>query len=342
MQNRRVSRRRVRIVLLALLSLLATTSKAQTFVSNVSVVVAPQGELGNFWTVRNAGLREEFDATTGYIELQNGSNLYLQAGIFYGEYFDAEGQRCFSLVFSQDSSPVAPGREITLYSAAASMFAAIQPKELRLFILRQGVVGQTESRTWHALVRSPVTVGTRSLGIGEGRLEFSSAGNHVLDLVLAKVEVNESGKVTKLDILNAKNRPIREWFEEFITHLGTFYPATEDGVPQAAFALVLVRAVNSEDALTNGEFSSRASAPWVSSYISVSGGSNIPPITEFLFHRPSTQARRLNTDEPLAPVPSLELSSVHSEWSPQSFRWITDSKMPQNKRRELITGGTSK
>jgi hypothetical protein len=224
------------------------------------------------------------------------------------------------------------------------MFAAVQPKELRLFILQQSTAGKTESpRTWHALVRSPVTIGTRSLGTDEGRLQLSPAGSHVVDLVLAKVGVSESGKVTNVEILNAANRSIGEWFEQFITRLGTFYPATNDGVPKADFALVLVRAVDSEDALRNGEFSSRASAPWVRSYISGSGDSDIPPVTEFLFHRPSSQARRLDTDEPLLKstlVPPLELLSVQSEWSLPSFRWVTDSKMPQNRRRELVTGGS--
>ncbi len=340
MQIRRARDRRLRFIALAIFSLLATTSKAQTFVSNIRVAVMPQGDIGSFWSVRNAGVREEFGATTGYVELQNASNLYLQAGVFYGEYLDANGRLCFSLVFSQkDSNAVAPGQEITLYSAATSMFAAVQPKELRLFILQQSTAGKTESpKKWHALVRTPVTIGTQSLGINEGRLQFSPAGSDVVDLILAKVGVNESGKVTKVEILNAANKPIQEWFEQFVTHIGTFYPATNDGVPKVDFALVLVRAMNSEEALRNGEFSSRASAPWVRSYISGSSGAELPPVTEFLFHRPSPQARRLDTDEPLpkAAVPPLALSSVQSEWSVPSFRWVADSKMPQNKRRELV------
>jgi hypothetical protein len=339
MQIRRARDRRLRLLALAIFPLLTTTSKAQIFVSNISVAVMPQGDLGSFWSVRNAGVREEFDATTGYVEFQNASNLYLQAGVFYGEYLDAKGRLCFSLVFSQkDSSPVAPGQEITLYSAATSMFAAVQPKELRLFILQQSTANKAEPpRKWHALVRSPVTIGTRSLGIDEGRLELSPGGSHVLDLTLAKVAVSEAGKVTRVEILNAANGPIREWFEQFINRLGTFYPATNDGVPKADFALVLVRAVDSEDAL----LSSRASVPWVSSYISSSGGSEIAPVTEFLFRRPSSQARRLDSDQPLlkasAPLPPLELSSIQSEWSIPSFRWVTDLKMPQNRRRELAS-----
>src|SRR6266699_530136 len=135
MQNRRASDILCPVaVALMILSLLAITSKAQT-VSNISVAVIPQGDLGSFWSVGNAGLREDFDATTGYVELQNASNLYLQAGVFYGEYLDADGRSCFSLVFSQKgNNAIAPGQEITLYSAATSMFAAVQPKQLRLSI----------------------------------------------------------------------------------------------------------------------------------------------------------------------------------------------------------------
>lgn len=331
-------------VTLAILSLLAITSKAQTFISNTSVIVTPQGDLGSFWRIGNAGVREDFDATTGYVELQNASNLYLQAGVFYGEYLDANGRLCFSLVFSQkDDNTVAPGQEITLYSAASSMFAAVQPKELRLFILQQSIGKTVPPKKWHALVRIPVTIGIRSLGVDEGRLQLSPGSGDVADLILAKVRVSETGQVTGVDILNAANKPIQQWFERFVTDLGTFYPATNDGVPKADFALVLVRAMNSEDALRKGELN-RASAPWVKSYISGLGGSDIPPVTEFLFHRPSSEARRLDTGEPLpksSPLASsLQLWSVQTDWSVPSFRWVEDSTMPHNKRRELAVAAS--
>lgn len=339
MRNRRASDMRLCLGL-AILSLLAATSKAQTSVSNTSVAVTPQGDLESFWSVGNAGVREDFDATTGYIGLRNASNLYLQAGVFYGEYLDANGRLCFSLVFSQkDGTVVAPGQEVTLYSAASSMFAAVQPKQLRLFILQQSTAGKVGTpKKWHALVRTPVTIGTRSLGVDEGRLPLNAGSGDVADLILAKVRVSETGQVTGVDILNAANKPIQEWFGQFVNHIGTFYPGTNDGVPKADFALVLVRAMNSEDALRKGELS-RASAPWVKSYISGLSGSDIPPVTEFLFHRPSSEARRLD-GEPLpnssALASSLQLGSVQSDWSVPSFRWVEDSTMPHNKRRELV------
>ncbi len=217
--------------------------------------------------------------------------------------------------------------------------AAVQPKQLRLSILQQSIAGKTESpKKWHALVRTPVTIGTRGLGIDEGRLPLNPGSSDVADLILAKVRVSETGKVTDVEVLNTANKPIQEWFEQFVTNLGTFYPATNDGVPKADFALMLVRAMNSEDALRNGELS-RASAPWVRLYIPGLGGSDIPPVTEFLFHRPSSDARRLDGEalpKSSALASSLRLWSVQSDWSVPSFRWVEDSTMPHNKRRELV------
>ncbi len=323
---------------------LASPTSAQVGSVKTTVLVSAQGEVGTFWTVREAGLREDFTGTTGYLNVQNISDMPLDGAVFYGEYFDAVGRFCFSLVFSQDNNPVERGaiprgESRVIDSVGSGLFPASEPKEVKVYLVQIRLPEQASSvRNWDVLLRAPITLSGGVQSYVQLGSEAASAEGSVLDLVLANVTVNEEGIVTSVEVLHAASNEVESWFRDFAAQQATFYPATRRDHPEQAKALVLVRAVLKEGVLQNLLLPPRMS-PWVKLYMRGVADMVAPPVTNIVFARPASQLNRLGTTpltRPPAPPGIFELAFYDSYWSSPAMGWVTDFSMPHHIRRQLI------
>jgi hypothetical protein len=143
---------------------------SREFIS-VPLRLSAQGNLGKYWALEGAELRETPTATWGYLRVRSLSSFTTEGTHFYGEYFDAEGRFCFSLAFSLSSneearsSPVQPGEIRTLHSMASFLSPAVAPSRLALYLVQQTILngGPVETVATPAM-RSPPTI---SGGVGE-------------------------------------------------------------------------------------------------------------------------------------------------------------------------------
>jgi len=334
--------------LLFLLLLVAFPSNGQLGSSKTSLQPSLQGEFASFWTVRDAGLREDFTGTTGYLDILNTSGVPLAGTVFYGEYFDAHGRFCFSLVFSQDQGPVEqtpiPAGEARLIDSVASgLFPSSEPKEVRLYLVRLKELSDEKNslREWNVPLRAPVTLMAGvdvTVYLGS---EATSNERPVVDLLLAKVSVDQEGTVTNVDVLDAASSGEESWFRDFIRRQATFYPATNGGKPQLSQALVLVRAVTESGNIRDSLCLPRVS-PWVMSYARTADEAAALPVTNLVLTRPTTKLNKLrstgsveSTETPPAPQGTFKLSFRDSYWSSPALIWARDPTMPHGIQRVL-------
>jgi hypothetical protein len=346
---RRPSRCTTLLPLVLLCSALVPLARGQITFANFPVRVSAQGELANFWQVRDATLRETGTETSGSLELKNILGAAVDGAVFYGEYFDAKGRFCFSLVFSQarnllNSGPIAPGEVREVASSSVGLFAASEPEEVRLYLVQQRQAHRPNSlRRWDVPFRAPVTV-TGSLDPETSKLQLDSglvpSKEPFLDLLLARVSVNQRGQVEAVDVLDAASGAPESRLVSFIREL-IFLPATDNGAPKTAQTLLLVRAVlsNDKDRIQNSPFPPRMSG-WVKSYLARLTDIEVPPVTEILFARPTGKINRAGTNEwvdrPPAPPGLFEATAWNSDWSVPAFRTVVDPSMPHHLRRELV------
>ncbi len=122
-------------------------------------------DVANYWKVVEANIIAETQGTTASLKIQNVSDGALSDVIFYAEYFDSEGRRCLSLVFSQatnvgdEQTAIPTGATRSLYSSAGGMIPASMPTEVRIHLLQQAHVGQAPVRIESITEQSPVTLG---------------------------------------------------------------------------------------------------------------------------------------------------------------------------------------
>jgi hypothetical protein len=323
--------------------------------SNVSLRVVEQGNMAKYWRARKAMLTEDFTGTTGRLEVENKSGTSLDNTIFYGEYFDSAGRLCFTLAFSAEKDakkgPVNPGEVRTFYAIDGELFAASRPQEVRVYLVQQSIAGQENSlHKWKAPLRAPVTINAPSFAIGESNVQLSSevnpANTEVVDLILAKVTVDQSGLASEVDILNSVSGPMESWFRDFVQRrkLSAFYPATENGAPKSDYALVVVRAFLidiSKEKVQSMPLPPRASLPWLRSYVTHLADNQLPPVTEVFFQRPPTNVIPLgkgvanSVERPAFPLGVVRLMYLGADWSLPTSDWLFDPSMPQQQRRVM-------
>jgi hypothetical protein len=326
-------------------------AKGQVMFAKVPLKAAPEPEVAEFWSVRNAGLHEGFVETKGYLEVQNISRSAIGDAVFYAEYYDAVGRICFSLIFSLDNNgagsegPMARNEVRELYSSAYGLSLASKPERVRIQLLRQSRIDQQNSLSrWYLPLRTPVTVDPNpkdnqvKLVLGA---ETAVSSGPLLDLGLAKVSVDRWGEIQRVEVLGAVSDQVKSWFLNFAREL-SYYPATENGVPGPGEALVMLRVLLSHEGLEDSPLQPRLS-PWVQSYVAGLASSVISPVTTIVFQRPPTRVKRVNElgwiDRPAAPPGVFEAYIQETFWCDSAFAWVRDSSMPQGKRRELRTPG---
>jgi len=282
--------------------------------------------------------------------VQNVSEEPIRSAAFYGEYYDAAGRLCFSLVFSLDKNetkvkrPLVPGAVRRLYAVAPALLPASEPVELRLSLLDQTAptLGQSTSV---AVVQAPITFSLRS-PLGSDRLtlpiELTRTDGPIIDLVLAKVTVDGSGRVGNIDVLHAVTEEVGSWSLKFLANQA-FYPTTSDWISETDSTLVLLRAVTAADSHNESHSVLVGNSPWVAKYVSTVSTESVPLVTEILFRRPATKVkqggRRDWTLVPPAPPGVFETYTAGSDWCPGIVRMVPDPSSSLHFRRELISSG---
>jgi hypothetical protein len=315
--------------------------------TTVPVQVSARGDVPTLWRVWRAELRENLAATWGYLQVENLQKQTIEDVVFYGEYFDSAGRFCFSMIFSLRHNvggrqPATRGELRELYSVADGLYPASAPKEVRIYLVRECLGGPAHTcRRWNVPLRSPVTTeGGIPADLDELQLgrELDLATKPLFDLVLAELTVNGEGLVENVAVLNAVDSEIESWFLKFLSCL-TFYPATQNGVPQTGECLVLVRAIVSTAELSTLPFVPPDS-PWIRARMKESSvASQVPPVTEILFEPAPRKIKRPGevrwTELPPTPPGSFRLLLLGGDWCPGDFRWVSDATAPRGHRREL-------
>ncbi len=300
--------------------------------TEVPVSALSKGELTTFWHVRRASLREDLTGTTSYLVIENTSKVSLEDFVIYGEYFDSAGRLCFSSMFSRSAkeNSIAPAEYVTLSSRSGQLFAASDVRNGEFYLVQQRISGQPDSlRRWKISIRAPVTIRGTSMRLDEDKLQLAPdtvIGSTPLDLLLARVKVDQSGSIQDIETLNKLANQTESWFREFVSRRKTnfFNPATVAGLQQSDLALIMIRAVSTEVRSESVSYQLRASLPWVKSFAAGLSDKQIPPITEILFHRPPTRVKAIGNsdnyiDRPAAPPGVMELMYLGSDWSLSDF-----------------------
>jgi hypothetical protein len=319
---------------------LLTSANAQIALEKKPVRVTVQGELSSYWGVSEAGFREESTGTGGYLKIKNISQVSLRDAIFYGEYFDVKGRLCFSLVFSQgENDLVGVGESRDIDSIGSGLLLAAEPEEMKLYLVQVGLPNQPNPlRKWSVSIRAPVTVegeANSKLQLGP---EVTSRQEPFLDLMLARVTVDESGQVKSVTVLEHTKSQIEPWFRDFVKRQAEFFPATVHDAPQLGDALILIRVILRGKEVP-GIFASPRTTLWVKSYVDAIIGGEVPPLTTFVFTRPATKVKPMSSsdfvDTPPWPPGLFELAVGASYWSGPAVQWVFDPAMPHNRRREV-------
>jgi len=291
-----------------------------------------KGDLGKYWTLKSAELRETPSATWGYVAVQNSSYAPTESARFYGEYFDAEGRFCFSLAFSLASNeegknaPIRPAELRTLRSLAGSITPAVAPKELRLYLVEQtSLIGQHVGDGRTPPLRVPPII---SGGMPESLSSLTLTGDlapgddSIRDLVLARVRVDSLGHPETVDILQAMSDKLRQWLQDFVTRTNGFAPAIYGETPVAGDTLILVRAFTSRNGFGNTDFLPRLS-PWVAAYVAGVHENEVPAVSVLFFEPLPTRVKRLGStqwvDLPPPPPGLFRSAGSSAEWCPGLF-----------------------
>jgi hypothetical protein len=326
----------------------ARPAYGQGMPTRIELRASPQGELATFWQVLQADVREKFPETMGYLELKNVTTRTLTGGVVYAEYFDAAGRFCFSLLFSQGRNTrmkrgAAPGETVVAYSGSGGFFPALEPREVRLYLVQQSVAGEPgPPLKWSVPFRVPVTL-DGGIGADAGKIQlgpgFGLGQGPVVDLASVRVTVDQDGFVDGAEVLGAADAEAGAWLLNFVHQL-TFYPATDGDLPETADALLVVRVVLSEGPRWRQPPPPRAS-PWIRSYAArVRGGGAVPPVTQVVFARPARRAKLNGSDGwttlPPAPPGVFEVNALGSYWSDLPTNLVRDPSMAHHWRTVLV------
>ncbi|MBZ5668824.1 MAG: hypothetical protein LAO04_03745 [Acidobacteriia bacterium] len=213
-----------------------------------------QGSITDFWRATKAEVSEDVTGVKMRLDMQNASAAVVKAGRFYADYYDASRQRCLTAMFglSQNlegpTAGVSPGETTTLFTRTYGLFPSCEPETIRVYRIPDDTSLHPSVPSPAIVVRRPPSVVATSrhatdtwqlLCLNQGAGAPTPA---VLDLLLAEAEIDGSGHVAGMNVLNVISPQVQAWFQEFVPHL-RFRPATEGLKPRSAETLLLVRAM---------------------------------------------------------------------------------------------------
>lgn len=239
---------------------------------------------GGAWRVRGADFVDGFQGVQGRILVQNISPAPSGIPPLYAEYFDATGQRCFSLTFVQDRNlqkrvgQFLPQETRTLYSSAYYEAPAVEPEELAIYPMG-GSGGQAPIRLPPRLEEgSAANPSWDRMDLPQG--VFGQNPGPIADIALAKVDLDDAGSPQGASISEVPNSEIAGWFEIFIRHQ-RFRPAEANALPRAGAVLLLVRALVSLRCIQQKPFPPRDS-PLVRHYVQALSLPELPVVVSVL------------------------------------------------------------
>lgn len=296
----------------------------------VPLHVSPSRELTSFWKVLHAELRENFTATWGYVEVKNISGFAIDFATMYCELYDDAGRHCFSLAFSTEVNEqgrrgsLAPGETRTLRSVASSLAPAVLPTELRLYLILQKAAGEpAQSFQYSLLVRRPPITSGGGTNVDRVRVQLRHKSPpeepQVEDLGLALADVDVTGRIRSLEILNSIEPQFKAWFQEVLEGFRFTTPCTGESL-HGGKTLFLVKGFQELGALLKSPYVARHS-PWLKGYVENLRGGEIPPVTEIPLAPPPLEVKRFGSLDPIhrqAPPPGVvEYSWSGSGWEPE-------------------------
>lgn len=343
-QTRRDWRQIVLLLLLIVCALnLVRLTSGQGTIGKKPIQVIMDDEVAEYWKVIEAGVREDYTGTIGYVELQNVAEVSLSDAILYGEYFDSTNRLCFSLVFSlsksaRDEESIKPGESRLIEALGFGLFPALDAEKVKLYLIQLGAADRsTYLKRTDVAIWGPVTVqgGANSVQLSQ---DLASRQDAILDLALARVTVNEAGVIESDEVLEAATNEIRWWFKDLVEQHVRLFPETQGEVPQKGEALILARLVLHEKLWQQTFYPPRMSS-WIKTYVQGTKGGSLPPVTSLVFTRPPAGGRPLSSVETAGKASSafelFELTYGDSYWSQPVVQWVGDPSMPNHLRRQI-------
>ncbi len=298
--------------------------------------VVTEGSITDFWRVTKAEVSEDVTGVHMRLEVQNASDRVVAAGRFYAEYYDADQRRCLTAIFNlrenleRHTAGVGPGETTTLFTRTYGLFPSSEPETIRVYRMPDNASLPPSVGSPAAVVRRPPSVVATSRHatdtwqrpcLNQGASAPTPA---VLDLLLAEAEIDGSGHVAGMNVLNVISPQVQAWFQEFVPHL-RFRPATEGLKPRSAETLVLVRAMM--PSMRPGiAVPPPRDSDWVRQDVEKKDDNDLPWINVILLDRPVEEAAGgKETVPPLIPT-SLALCL---EYYGTGTEWLTNTADPE-------------
>jgi hypothetical protein len=139
-------------------------------------------------------------------------------------------------------------------------------------------------------------------------------------------------KKREVKVIRSSTPGIKAWFETFVYEL-SFFPATNNSIPEASEVLLSVQAIFSKDVDPD---SFDPVLMWAKSYVPTQPAGEIPPLTRIVLGFPGDNTKVNPATVSNAPYGQLELLSLGTEWSVGAYTWMKDPSMPQHMTRELV------
>jgi hypothetical protein len=300
----------------------AAASETGRPISKVEIQVEAEPGMLQRYAVLGGRVEGNVSDSAAYVEMEK---VAVVTGLarFYGEFFDDRGRRCFTLVFSsafprQRLGPEWPaGQRRVLISQALNLGPAARPARLSL----QELPSPYASRVDQGMaVDAPPIISGGNAKLPWQRIELDSeiaaATGPVLDLVLARVAIDDKGVLEDVQLVYSISPGCTKWFLELIRHL-TWNPALRAGRPAADQTLLLARA-----ALTPTGMQAHPSPTWESAavqrYANDLPGPDLPAVNEIVVEPPDFKY----PDQPTpGPFEYLGLPTTWSMGPLEEGRW---------------------
>jgi hypothetical protein len=281
------------------------------------------GDSGHQWATSAAWLAGNFQSTWAMLMIGNNAKQSFTAARFYAEYYDNQGRRCFTAIFSQDNNqgnirgPFSPGETRTLW-ASSSQAPAARPTKIEIFVL--GDSAALEPLT--ADVQAPPTVqngvAMRGIDVRDGAKE------PLLPFALVQTTVSAEGRSSSSSVINAVDKSSATWSLELASK-ARFARATRGEQAVGGIETLLLLQLLNVNPQRNMPAAVAWENPWVQSYVASKKNASALPFVQLLRLEKEQQTGQygyvdLGTDwclQIIHWVPNSSGSGFHRAWVPQ-------------------------